>query len=219
MTGEPAPKGRTLRAGPGTRARAAEVTGLLLAGGRATRMGGHDKGLIELAGRPLAAHVLAALAPQVDRLLINANRHHDAYAALGAVVVSDPIEGFLGPLAGVLAGLEAARTPLMATVPCDSPFVPGDLVSRLGDGIGAAEIAVAHDGDRRQPVFMLLRTSLAPDLRAWLEAGGRKIDSFYAGRAVADVHFSDVPEAFVNVNTPAERADAEARLAAAAGKP
>ncbi len=193
-----------------------EVTGLLLAGGRATRMGGRDKGLIDLAGRPLAAHVLAALTPQVDALLINANRHEDEYAALGAPVVSDPLEGFLGPLAGVLAGLEAASTPLVATLPCDSPFVPADLVARMRSGLerAGAEIAVAHDGERRQPVFMLLRTDLAPDLRAWLEQGGRKIDAWYEGHTIADADFSDALDTFININTPDERDAAADRLAA-----
>jgi len=190
------------------------VTALLLAGGRATRMGGQDKGLIEVAGRPLAAHVLTAVAPQVAGLLINANRHAEAYAALGAPVVADSLGGYLGPLAGVLAGLEAARTDLVATVPCDSPFVPGDLVARLHAGLTAAEadIAVAHDGERRQPVFMLLRRSLAPDLRRWLQAGGRKIDAWYADHPIADVDCSDVPATFININTPEERDAAEAQI-------
>lgn len=192
-----------------------EVTGLLLAGGRATRMGGRDKGLIDLAGRPLAAHVLAALAPQVDALLINANRHEEEYAALGAPVARDPLEGFLGPLAGVLAGLEAASTPLLATLPCDSPFVPADLVARMRARLdrAGAEIAVAHDGERRQPVFMLLHTGLAPDLRAWLEQGGRKIDAWYGHHTIADIDLGDVPETFININTPDERDAAAARLA------
>ena len=196
-----------------------DVTGLLLAGGRATRMDGRDKGLIELAGRPLAAHVLAQLAPQVHTVLINANRHADDYEALGAPVVTDPIEGFLGPLAGVLAGLEVAVTPLVATVPCDSPFLPDDLVQRLHRGFGAAsaDIAVAHDGERRQPVFMLLRTGLASDLRRWLDAGGRKIDAWYADHRVTDVDFSDAPDTFININTPEERDAAAARLAGAPG--
>jgi len=192
------------------------VTALLLAGGRATRMGGQDKGLIEVAGRPLAAHVLTAVAPQVAGLLINANRHAEAYAALGAPVVADSLGGYLGPLAGVLAGLEAARTDLVATVPCDSPFVPGDLVARLHAGLTAAEadIAVAHDGERRQPVFMLLRRSLAPDLRRWLKAGGRKIDAWYADHRIAGVDCSDVPATFININTPEERDAAEAQIGA-----
>ena len=192
------------------------VTGLLLAGGRATRMDGRDKGLIELAGRPLAAHVLDALRPQVDDVLINANRNAADYEALGAPVVADSMEGHLGPLAGLLAGLQAARTTLVATAPCDSPFVPADLIERLRAGIGEAEVAVAHDGERRQPVFMLVRTVLGSDLEAWLAAGGRKIDDWYTDHHVADVDFSDRPDTFTNINTPDEREAAEARLGAAA---
>lgn len=198
---------------------AAGVTGVLLAGGRATRMGGRDKGLIEVAGRPLAAHVLAALRPQVSEVVINANRNAGDYEALGARVVPDSIDGHLGPLAGVLAGMQAASTPLLATLPCDSPFVPPDLVSRLRAGLGASEIAVAHDGERRQPVFMLVRTNMTSDLEAWLAAGGRKIDAWYVDHWVADVDFSDCPEAFVNINTPQERDAAEARLAGQGGAP
>jgi len=193
----------------------AGITGLLLAGGRATRMGGQDKGLIDLAGRPLAAHVLERLEPQVDAVLINANRHAERYAALGARVVPDPLAGFLGPLAGVLAGLEAAPGGLVATLPCDSPFVPGDLVARMHAALArtGAEIAVATDGERRQPVFMLLQAGLAGDLRAWLEQGGRKIDAWYAGHRVVDVDFSDAADTFININTPEERDAAAERLA------
>lgn len=191
---------------------AAGVTGLLLAGGRATRMDGRDKGLIEIAGRPLASHVLGTIRPQVEDVLINANRNLEAYATLGPAVVPDSIDGYLGPLAGVLAGLQRATTPLVAILPCDSPFVPPDFVERMRAGIGDAEIAVAHDGERRQPVFMLLRTVLASDLEAWLAAGGRKIDAWYTHHRVADVDFSDRPDAFININTPEERDAAEARL-------
>lgn len=196
---------------------AAGVTGLLLAGGRATRMDGRDKGLIGIAGRPLAAHVLAALRPQVEAVLINANRNAGDYEALGARVIADSLDGYLGPLAGVLAGLEAASTGLVATLPCDSPFVAPDLVERLRAGLAEhdGDIAVAHDGERRQPVFMLLRADLAGDLRAWLEAGGRKIDAWYAGHRVVDVDFRDRIDTFININTPEERDTAEARLTAA----
>ncbi len=196
------------------------VTGILLAGGKARRMGGVDKGLIELAGRPLAAYALERLQPQVDTLLINANRHADEYAALGAEVVPDSIAGYPGPLAGLLAGMEAARTPLVVTAPCDSPFVPRDLVARLRAALEAAgaELAVAHDGERQQPVFMLARTALAEDLRAWLADGGRKIDAWFAGHRVADADFSDVAAgvtgAFRNINTPEERDEVASRLAA-----
>lgn len=192
------------------------VTGVLLAGGRARRMGGTDKGLIELAGRPMAAHVLARLGPQVAAVVVNANRNRERYAGLGVAVVADTLEGYLGPLAGLLAGMEAAATELVVTAPCDSPFVPPDLVERLlaGLDVAGAEVAVAHDGERQQTVFLLARTALAGDLRAWLAGGGRKIDAWFARRAVADVDFRDRPEAFLNINTPEERADLEARLLA-----
>lgn len=194
-----------------------DVTGILLAGGRARRMGGTDKGLIELAGQPLAAHALARLAPQVGRVVINANRNREAYARLGAEVVPDSLEGYLGPLAGLLAGMEAATTPWVVTAPCDSPFVPTDLVARLEAARGGAEIVVAHDGERRQPVFLLASTGLAPDLRAWLGGGGRKIDQWFARHGPADADFRDLPEAFRNINTPEERAAVEAELVAAGG--
>ena len=190
------------------------ITAILLAGGRARRMGGQDKGLIDLAGRPLAAHVLAGITPQVGQVLINANRNRERYAALGSSVISDSMEGFLGPLAGLLAGMEAAATPLVVSVPCDSPFVPDDLVTRLVDGLERedARIAVAHDGERRQPVFQLARTDLAAALRSWLDAGGRKIDDWFAEHRVADVPFSDVPDAFININDEEDRMAVERRL-------
>jgi molybdenum cofactor guanylyltransferase len=190
------------------------VTGVILAGGRATRMGGADKGLITLAGRPMVAHVGERLAPQVGELLINANRNAAEYAPLACRVVGDTLAGFLGPLAGVLAAMNSAQHPLLATVPCDSPFVPGDLVSRLRAALEAAgaDLAVAHDGERMQPVFLLARTALRGDLEQWLQNGGRKLDAWFARHAVVNVDFSDCPEAFLNINTPDERAAIEARL-------
>ena len=190
------------------------VTGILLAGGRARRMGGQDKGLVELAGRPLAAHALARLRPQVAELLINANRNRARYEALGARVVPDSLAGYLGPLAGLLAGMEAASCPLVVTAPCDSPFVPHDLVDRLAQPLAEtrADIAVAHDGERQQPVFLLARASLAADLRRWLERGGRKIDAWFVDHRLVDVPFDDVPDAFININTAAERHAVEERL-------
>lgn len=197
------------------------ITGVVLAGGRARRMGGVDKGLIELAGRPLAAYALERLRPQVDTVLINANRHADQYAALGGgAVVPDSIADYPGPLAGLLAGLQAAQTPLVVTAPCDSPFVPPDLVARLRAALDAAdaELAVAHDGERQQPVFMLARSALAPDLSAWIAQGGRKIDAWFADHRVADADLSDLAGgptgAFRNINTPEERDEVAAYLAA-----
>lgn len=196
---------------------AGSTGGILLAGGRARRMGGIDKGLIELAGRPLAAHALDRLRPQVAEVLINANRNRDRYAALGARVIADTLEGYLGPLAGLLAGMEAVSRPLVVTAPCDSPFVPGDLVERLYRHMreAGADIAVAHDGERQQPVFLLARTALADDLRDWLEGGGRKIDIWLGNHRVVNVPFEDRPDAFININTEEERAAIEQQLLAA----
>lgn len=195
---------------------ATAVTGVLLAGGRARRMGGRDKGLIDLAGRPLAEHALERLRPQVAEVLINANRNPDEYARLGVRVVPDSLDGFLGPLAGLLAALEASARGLVVTVPCDSPFVPADLVERLhaARGRAKAEIAVAHDGERQQPVFLLAPVELAPDLRAWLVDGGRKIDAWLARHRVVDVPFADSSDAFININTEEDRSAVEQRLRA-----
>lgn len=179
------------------------ITGVVLAGGMGRRMGGVDKGLQAFAGQPLVARVIARLAPQVDRLLINANRNVDRYAAYGHPVVGDAIGGFAGPLAGLHAALAAAGTPLVATVPCDSPFLPEDLVSRLFSALtaGNAQIAVARTGDQPHPVFCLCRRELLDDLTAYLQAGERKFERWYQPLAAVDVDFSDVADAFANINT------------------
>ena len=179
------------------------VTGLVLAGGLGRRMGGVDKGLVELDGKPMVAHVLARLAPQVDSVLINANQNIDRYATFGPPVVPDRIEGFAGPLAGLHAGLSAASTPLLVTVPCDSPFLPLDLVERLRAALDAAQaqLAVARTGDQAQPVFSLVRREGLEDLGQFLASGGRKIDAWYARLKVVEVAFDDEAEAFANINT------------------
>lgn len=194
------------------------ITAIILAGGRATRMGGIDKGLVELCGRPMIEHVLAAVTPQVGQVVINANRNLDRYAAFGWPVVSDADGDFLGPLAGLSAGLGAATTELVLTVPCDCPLLVSDLAARLHTAMVRenAEIAVPFDGARLQPVFALVQRSLAASLAAYLEAGDRKIDLWFARHRLARVDFSDCPENFINVNDPAEREALEARLMAAA---
>lgn len=195
--------------------RADGITGVVLAGGRATRMGGQDKGLVPLAGRPMVAWVLDALRPQVDGIVINANRNLAAYAVFGHPVVEDRQGGFLGPLAGLATGLSVAPTPFVLTVPCDAPLLAGDLAGRLLTGCRAAdaELAVAYDGARLQPVFALYRRELLDGLLGFLAEGGRKIDRWYQAHRVATVDFADRAESFVNVNDPAERAALEARLA------
>lgn len=193
------------------------VTGIVLAGGRATRMGGTDKGLIELGGRPMVAHVLAALTPQVDQVLINANRNLERYAAFGWPVVPDENTGFIGPLAGLAVGLRFAETPLVVTVPCDSPLLAPDLVARLyaASEREDAEIAVPFDGERLQPVFALVKRGLLGSLMAYLDGGGRKIDRWFDIHRVARVDFSDQVETFANVNDPGQQATLESKLAAA----
>jgi len=177
------------------------VTGIVLAGGQGRRMGGVDKGLQPLHGRPMVAHVLERLAPQVDDVLINANQNLDAYRAFGRPVVPDAIGGFAGPLAGLHAGLGAATRPLALTVPCDSPFLPADLAARLARALGDRDLAVARTGDQPHPVFSLVRRSVLPHLTAFLAGGGRKIDAWYATLKVVEVPFDDEADAFRNINT------------------
>ncbi len=190
------------------------ITGLVLAGGQARRMGGVDKGLIEVAGRPMIEHVLEALAPQVGPLFINANRNLERYAGFGYRVLPDTREGYLGPLAGVLSALDVLRTDYLLTAPCDSPLIAPDLAERMHATLLAngADIAVAHDGDRQQPTFLLLRRGLAADLGAFLDSGGRKIDRWFERQRLAEADMSDRPGCFVNVNDPEERQRIEALL-------
>ncbi|MGH8279978.1 MAG: molybdenum cofactor guanylyltransferase MobA [Gammaproteobacteria bacterium] len=195
----------------------AHVTAGILAGGRATRMGGADKGLVELAGRPMIEYVLDALRGQAAAILINANRSFDSYARYGVPVVPDRQGGFLGPLAGMAGMVAAAKTEWLLTAPCDSPQVPVDLGPRLWQAVASnnADIGVADNGERLQPVFALLRCSLLEKLEAYLESGERKIDLWYRQQHFAIADFSDCPEMFVNVNSPVERD----QLAAQLGKP
>ncbi len=195
------------------------VTGLVLAGGLARRMGGQDKGLVELLGRPMIEYVLDALTPQVGQVLINANRNLDRYAAFGHPVVPDTLDGFLGPLAGVLAGLRSLETEFLLTVPCDAPLVAHDLARRMHEACidAQADVAVATDGRRQQPVFLLLHARVAPGLESYLAAGGRKIDTWFQQLNLAEADLSDAPDTFVNVNDPDERQRLEARFLSTRG--
>ena len=182
------------------------ITGLVLAGGQGRRMGSVDKGLVLLQGRPLVRHVVERFARQVDEILINANRNIDQYAALGHRVIRDQVEGFAGPLAGLHAGLMHAGHPLVATVPCDSPFLPFDLVERLRQPLEMQrkDLAVARTYDQPHPVFALVRREVEPHLARFLESGGRKIDAWYASLDTVEVAFDDEADAFRNINTAAE---------------
>ena len=187
-----------------------DITGLVLAGGRGSRMGGVDKGLQLHRGVALAEHALQRLAPQVGPLLINANRNLDVYRAMGAPVCPDALADYPGPLAGFAAGLEHCTTPWLVTVPCDSPLFPDDLVARLAQALVEhdAEIAMAatRDGDgtlQVQPVFCLMQRELRDSLLRFIESGQRKIDRWTALHRCVEVPFDDA-QACVNANTPAE---------------
>ena len=188
------------------------VTGIVLSGGKGRRMGGVDKGLVDLGGKPMVAHVLARLAPQVGNVLINANQNLDRYRALGYPVVSDTVGGFAGPLAGLHAGMTRANRDFVVTVPCDSPFLPEDPVARLAAALDreGAQLAVAKTFDQPHPVFALVRRDVLPNLAAFLERGGRKIDAWYAALGVVEVGFDDEADAFRNINTADELAAAAA---------
>lgn len=179
------------------------VTGIILAGGRARRMGGVDKGLVPFGGRPLIEWVIDGMTPQVGRLLINANRNKEHYAAYGHPVISDTIADFQGPLAGFVSAMAVAETAWIATVPCDGPFPARDLVARLCTALDReqAEIAVATNGKRMQPVYALIPVRLAANLQQFLAEGERKIDLWYARHRVALTDFSDCPDSFVNINS------------------
>lgn len=185
-----------------------QLTGLILAGGRGSRMGGVDKGLQLFQEQPMVQHVLSRLQPQVGQLMINANQNLSRYAEFGLPVWPDALAGFAGPLAGLQTGLAHCSSDYLVTAPCDSPFLPEDLVQDLAQALESAQadLAVAATGTpgtpswRVHPVFCLVRQSLLPHLTAYLEKGGRKIDDWYASLKVVEVPFAD-EDAFRNINT------------------
>lgn len=183
-----------------------QITGLILAGGKGTRMGHVDKGLQLFRGMPMAQQVLQRLQPQVGEVIINANQHADRYAAFGAPVWPDEFPGFAGPLAGLHAGLSHCDRPYLVTAPCDSPFLPTNLVDKLSAALKTerADIAVAATGEgithQRHPVFCLIATSLKNDLADYLGQGGRKMDAWFATHRQIEVRFAD-DAAFANINT------------------
>ena len=191
-----------------------DVTGVVLAGGRATRMGGVDKGLVPVNGQPMIQWVIDVLRPQVAELLVNANRNLEQYREFGYPVIDDGDREFRGPLAGIASGLRATASQYVAFAPCDSPLVCGDLVTRLRTALSRenTRIAVAHDGERLQPVFALLERGLLDDLMRYLDDGGRKIDRWYAEHGYAQADFSDVADSFANINAPDEKRALELQL-------
>ena len=184
------------------------ITGVILAGGQSRRMDGNDKGMINVAGKPMIEHVIEKLNKQVGQLIINANRNHDFYSNYGYQVVADEIKGFKGPLAGMASCLRIINTPYMVTIPCDSPHIPDDLVERLYKNLvnDDADISVADNGERMQPVFTLMRKELLGSMLEYLESGERKIDRWFQRHKLAIADFSDKPDMFININSPEDLA-------------
>ena len=182
------------------------VTGVILAGGEGRRMGGADKGLQLFAGRPLVFWVLERLQPQVSRVMISANRNLERYREFGCPVLEDLTPGFAGPLAGLQVALANATTPLVLAVPCDSPRLPADLAARLHEALEStgADLAVPHAGGRAHRAFCLAGRHLLPRLDAFLGGGDRKLGLWYQSLDTIEVDFDDQPEAFGNINSPAE---------------
>lgn len=176
------------------------VTAVILAGGQSRRMGGEDKGLKIVAGKPLVEHVIERLSPQINNILISANRHIDAYQKLGYQVISDEIGDNWGPLAGIYSAMIHTTSPYLLSVPCDTPLLPNDLVSRMNQEISAAEVCIASDGERLQPVIALIATGLKDQLRESLMAGDRKVEAWMLARQHAIAKYSDTT-VFLNANS------------------
>lgn len=194
-----------------------QIAGVVLAGGRATRMGGEDKGLLELDGQAMVVRICKALRPQVGSLLVNVNRNQARYAALTQCpLVTDQVGNYAGPLAGMAAALSVCNLPYLAAVPCDSPFLAADLVSRLYQALQRqkAEIAMAMLAEKPQPVFVLLSRHLLSSLTSFLQSDGHKIINWYYQHRVAEVDFSDRSQMFENINTPQEQSRIEQQLRA-----
>ena len=177
-------------------------------------MDGEDKGLINLNGRVMIDYIISALRPQTGNIIINANRNPQQYGIYGLPVVADMLGDYFGPLVGMATGMHTTDRPYIVTVPCDSPFIPGTLVETLFRSLDEqqADISVAHDGTRMQPVFALLRCELLPSLQAYLDEGGRKIDTWYDQQRLAIADFSDTPDTFLNLNTPEDKLALESRM-------
>ena len=190
------------------------ISAILLAGGRATRMNGVDKGLVLLQQKPLIALVIARLRPQVDEILINVNREIEQYEVFGLPVLQDENVEFIGPLAGFKLGLQHAKHDYVLTVPCDSPLLPLDLAQRLLNGMltSRMDIAVASSDGNAHPVFCLMKKSMLPSLQAYIESGERKVSAWQKNQQYIEVDFSDCNDAFTNLNTFEDLAVLELKL-------
>lgn len=189
------------------------VTAIILAGGEGRRMGGEDKGLLKLKDKSLVEWVLARIEPQTDEILISANRNLEAYAALGHPVVRDKTEGYAGPLAGIARGLLDAQHELILATPCDTPFLPDDLVARLYQALveNGADLAVPDTGDRTHPAICLMRRHVGGNLATFLAQGGRKVQDWQAGLKTTTADFRDLANFFININRPEQLAALDAR--------
>jgi molybdopterin-guanine dinucleotide biosynthesis protein A len=179
-----------------------KVTGVVLAGGLARRMNKQDKGLIEYHNKSMVTYAVKAMMEVTDNVVINANRNLDAYAQFGCEVITDQTDTFDGPLAGILSAMMYAETSIVCVIPCDSPLIKAKHLQRLLIALDdTVDIAVASDGNRMQPVFLALKTSLQPDLEAYLQAGERKIDVWLQQHSLRVVDFSQDKNIFMNINT------------------
>ncbi|PLR33691.1 molybdenum cofactor guanylyltransferase MobA [Chimaeribacter californicus] len=179
------------------------ITGVILCGGQATRMGGHDKGLLPFQGKPLYQHVAERLQPQVAHIILSANRNLEQYRQ-AYPTFADTFTGFAGPLAGILTGLQNSETDWAAFVPCDVPFLPDDLIERLWSARQEASVAYAHDGVRAHPTLCLLHRRMIAPLMQFLQQGDRKLMLFFEHAGAQAVYFQNHAQAFQNINTPAE---------------
>ncbi len=179
------------------------ITAIILAGGRGSRLQGADKGLITFRDKPLITHIIDAIKPQVGKIAINANRNLEQYKSYGHDVFTDSLANFQGPLAGFFSGMQHADTDYILTLPCDGPYIPDDMTRRMSTALqeNSAELAVAYDGQRLQPVHALIPVSLQKSLQTFLENGDRKIDLWYKQHKMALADFSDIADVFNNINT------------------
>ncbi|SCZ49871.1 molybdenum cofactor guanylyltransferase MobA [Thiohalomonas denitrificans] len=193
---------------------AENITAIILAGGRGQRMGGQDKGLLPLAGRPLIAHVIERIRPQVGEIVISANRNHEHYSRFGYPVFADAAPDWPGPLAGLLAGFAVTDSEWVLTLPCDTPRLPQDLAARMISATmeADAEICTVQASGRIQAAFMLVSRRLEADLRDYIDAGGRRVQSWQEAHHRALAEYPEADRAFDNINTPEQLQQLEREL-------
>ena len=197
-----------------------DITAVILAGGKGRRLGGQDKGLVHYKNKPLIEHVIERIKPQVKTIIVNANRNQETYANYGFPVINDELSDFQGPLAGFATAMKSVTTSHIMTLPCDGPLLPNNLVTRMLEKMDDASdtLVVAHNGDRLQPVYALIPISLINSLEQFLEEGNRKIDLWYARHTMQIADFSDIPNAFDNINTEEQKQNMEAAIMGATTK-